>query len=127
MRTLDNKVTAIVGMFLMKKIAGDEFGVDISFPMQSNKVSNNYDWLPHNIDPNLPTPPEFEGVPVQKLGNKQQFYEDYMQGCRDHWGEKDAHHCDNTERDRIAMNIRQPKSMMVSILFGRLCDKLPEL
>jgi hypothetical protein len=120
MRTLDSKVTAIVSMFLWKQNVAEDFGVDVSFPMQSYNVSNNYDWLPHNIDPDVPTPPEYEGVPIQTLGDKQQFYEDYMQGCRDYWGENEGHHCDNTEKDRIEMNIRQPKSMVVSISFNRL-------
>ena len=42
-----------------------EYGVDVSFPIHRWKVSKNYDWLPHNQDPSLTTPKEYEGEPVQ--------------------------------------------------------------
>ena len=97
-------------------LGGDpSYGVDVSYPIRSSTVSTNYAWLPHNADPvNNPTPPEFEGVPVQMLGNIQEFYDDYMQGCRDHWGAL-GFECDNVERDRIQQNIDQPRSMVVRI------------
>jgi len=88
------------------------YGVDVSFPIHSKSVSTNYDWLPHNLNPGeVPTPQEFEGISVQVCGDRYKFYEEYMQGCRDHWEEK-AYACDNVESDRIKQNINQPQSMV---------------
>lgn len=88
-----------------------EYGVDVSFPMHRLKVSNNYDWLPHNVDPvNNPTPPEYKDMPIQYLGDRQSVYEKYVQGCRDHYS-KYASSCDSTEHERVAMGLRQPHSM----------------
>ncbi len=84
-----------------------EYGVDISFPIHNAKVSTNYPWLPHNVDPaNNPTPKEYENMPIQYLGNVQQRYDDFMQGCRDHYNKR-PRACDQTEKDRISMSLRQ--------------------
>jgi hypothetical protein len=48
------------------------------------------------------------------LVGRQQVYEDYMQGCRDHYN---GESCDAVEGDRIEMNIRQPQSMVVRLLW----------
>lgn len=45
------------------------------------------------------------------LGDRKQFYEDYMQGCRDYYGKK-AKACDSTEKDRLEMSLGQPQSMV---------------
>lgn len=101
-------------MLLVTASAEDDppvYGVDVSFPIQRHKVSNNYPWLPHNVDPaNNPTPPEYEGMPIQYLGNKEEFYDDFLQGCRDYY-KKYSHACDSTEYDRVEMSLRQPQSM----------------
>ena len=89
---------------------GASYGVDVSFPMHHGTVSTNYDYLPHNVDPSIPTPREFEDMPVQPLGNRQQFYQDFLQSCRDAFGAK-GKRCTQTEVDRIAMTLRQPQSM----------------
>mmetsp|Transcript_22394 Transcript_22394/g.38426 ORF Transcript_22394/g.38426 Transcript_22394/m.38426 type:complete len:493 (+) Transcript_22394:84-1562(+) len=95
------------------------YGVDVSFPHHHPRVSNNYDWLPHNnpafaspSHPNYaPLPEEFKEMPIQRLGNRQDFYDHFMEGCRNH--EKDeGDECDQTESDRIEMNLRQPQSMV---------------
>lgn len=95
------------------------YGVDVSFPHQHSKVSTNYDYLPHNdpkkssqTHPNYVSPPhEYKDMPVQRLGNRQDFYDTFMEGCRHH--ERSEHaKCDETERDRIDMNLRQPQSMV---------------
>lgn len=87
------------------------YGVDVSWPMQSHKISTNYAWLPHNVDPeNNPTPEEYKGMPIQMLGNKQKDYDEFLEGCRAHYP-KYARSCDSTERDRIEMSQRQPSSM----------------
>jgi len=90
-----------------------DYGVDVSWPIHRGEISNNYDWLPHNVDPeNNPVPKEYIGMPVQPLGDKQRFYDDFMQGCYDKYQKgKPGGTCDATERDRVAMSLRQPKDM----------------
>ena len=52
------------------------YWVDISYPITSLKVSDNYPWLPHNVDPeNNPTPERYKDMPLQIFGDKQTFYE----------------------------------------------------
>ena len=87
-----------------------EYGVDVSFPIHYASVSTNYEWLPHNQNPNVPTPKEYQDMAVQPLGNRQQFYKDFLQGCRDHFGSKGVR-CTQNELDRVAMSLRQPQSM----------------
>lgn len=76
-----------------------EYGVDISFPMHHASVSTNYPWLPHNVDKSKPTPNQYQGMPIQPLGNKQAAFEDYMQGCVDYYN-KNA----NGKGDRCTWN-----------------------
>lgn len=87
-----------------------QYGVDVSFPMHHAHVSTNYEWLPHNLDPSISTPKELEGMVVQPIGDRATFYKDFIQGCRDAFGAK-GNRCDQTEVDRISMNLRQPQSM----------------
>lgn len=65
------------------------YGVDCSFPIQHEELT------------------------CTELDRKQ-FYEEYMQGCRDSLGPKKEHACDVTEDDRIEMSLLQPQSMVVS-------------
>ena len=91
-----------------------EYGVDLSYPIHNAKTSSNFDWLPHNIDPeNNAVPANYRDMPVQYFGDKQSLYDESMQGCRDFYSHV-AYVCDQTEKDRIQMNLRQPKSMQVS-------------
>mmetsp|Transcript_29567 Transcript_29567/g.54519 ORF Transcript_29567/g.54519 Transcript_29567/m.54519 type:complete len:327 (+) Transcript_29567:119-1099(+) len=108
------------------------YGVDVSFPHHHDKVSTNYDWLPHNnpaySSPSHPnyqaTPAEFKEMPVQRLGNRQDFYDTFLEGCRNH--EKADHDaCDDTEKDRIDMNLRQPMSMVNYTEMGFVKVKAP--
>jgi len=109
------------------------YGVDVSFPHHHTTVSTNYDWLPHNnplyaspSHPNYISPPiEYKEMPVQRLGNRQDFYEHFLEGCRLHEG-SDAEECDTTERDRIDMNLRQPQSMVNYTEMGFSKLKAPE-
>lgn len=103
------------------------YGVDVSFPMhsKSRKVSNNYPWLPHNQDPSIPTPPEYEGMPVQCMGNKQAYYDRMIQGCMETYSEK-ASRCLETETDRIHMSLRQPKGMVNYTEHGFTKIRAPE-
>jgi prolyl 4-hydroxylase len=94
-----------------------EYGVDISFPMHYPNVSTNYPWLTHNVDSSLVVPTEYEGMPIQPLGNRQEFYNNMIQGCIDYYGDK-ADRCLVHEKDRIEMNLRQPQSMKNFTEFG---------
>ena len=47
------------------------------------------------------------------LPNKQQFYKEYMEGCR-HAYHPEGYRCDVSEDERIEMNLRQPASVFVS-------------
>lgn len=104
------------------------YAYDVSYPMFSKNVSTNYPWLRHNTDPdNHPTPKEYENVPIQPLGDRQTFYEKYMQGCRDFWGGKGKNgECDRYESQRIEHNIRQPPGMMNYTDVGYKKIKCPE-
>lgn len=85
------------------------YGVDVSFPIHRETVSNNYAWLPHNMDPeNNPTPRKYRGMPVQPLGDKQAFYDNFIKGCEKKYSKGP---CRSTERDRVAMSLRQPQAM----------------
>jgi hypothetical protein len=78
--------------------------------MQYEKITNNYPWLEHNTDPSLPVPEEYEGMVLQPLGDKRTMYDNYLEGCKKHFGKKGAR-CVQNELDRIAMTKRQPQSM----------------
>jgi hypothetical protein len=79
-----------------------------SFPMHQTNASKNYAWLPWNVDPSIPTPDEYIGMRVQPLGDRQQFYDDFIQGCVDFYGNR-GFTCLANEVERIAMDVRQPK------------------
>lgn len=95
-----------------------EYGVDISYPIHNAKVSKNYEWLPHNSkDSDVGVPYKYKGMPTQPLGDVQSRYDENIQGCRDRY-KNQAYSCDATESERIAMNLRQPKSMQNYTDFG---------
>jgi prolyl 4-hydroxylase len=96
--------------------------------MHHSSVSTNYPWLPHNVDPTLPVPDEYKNMPIQPLGNKQKLYEDYMQSCVDHYDKirGKGERCWETERDRIAMALRQPKCMYNYTKTGFMKMKAPD-
>lgn len=90
------------------------YGVDISFPMHYASVSTNYAWLPHNQQSAAEIPPQYKDMPVQPLGDMQSKYEHYIQGCVDFYnaqGKNKGDRCLTTERDRLAMSLRQPQSV----------------
>jgi len=94
-------------------VINTEYGVDVSWPIHHYKLSTNYVSLPHNVDPeNNPVPKKYAEMPVQPLGNKQKFYDDFMQGCYDKYQKgKKGGICDATERGRVDMSLVQPKDM----------------
>lgn len=111
----NNNQRAILFWFVvvvLVEVEAIDYGVDVSFPIHHGNVSTNYDFLPHNILPALyPTPHLYEDMPIQPLGNRQALYDDYMQGCVKKFGNK-AKKCWEFEKDRIAMSLRQPQSMI---------------
>lgn len=68
-----------------------EYGVDVSFPVHYPLTENA----------------------TNPLGDRKAFYQNFMDGCRKHYGDK-ANRCDEYERDRLVMSRRQPQSMVVS-------------
>lgn len=111
---LNLPLMAVAAALTLVVVAAEDepvYGVDVSWPIHHGKISTNYAWLPHNVDPaNNPTPPEYEGMPIQMLGNKQKDYDDFLEGCHKQYP-KYKQACDSTERDRVEMSIRQPASM----------------
>lgn len=91
------------------------YGVDVSFPQHHGEISDNFAWLPHNVDPaNNPTPANYKGKAIQYLGDKPKEYAEFMKGCNDHYGSpkgRGMSSCEITERDRVEMSFRQPSSM----------------
>ena len=101
------------------------YGIDVSFPIHK-RISTNYPWLPHNVDPdNNPTPKQYEDMPLQPLGDRQTLYNKHLSGCRSFYG-KDARQCDVYEYDRMLMNIRQPQSMQNYTDVGFLKTRAPQ-
>jgi len=88
------------------------YGVDTSFPMHGLSLSDNYDTLSHNIDPNLAIPAKYSHKSIQRLGDKNDFYNKFMKGCRDKYTKGRKGICDYTEEDRVAMTRRQPSGMI---------------
>ena len=71
------------------------YGVDNSFPIQ-----HSFDTINMNNNP-------LNGA------YKKIYYDNFLQGCRDYY-HPEGYKCDGSERDRIEMNLRQPRSMFVS-------------
>jgi prolyl 4-hydroxylase len=90
----------------------ETYGVDVSFPTH-NRVSTNYPFLPHNLDPDHHSiPPQFEHMPLQTQGDRQELYIQHLEGCRKAHEAVDPTKCDLFEWDRMIMNRRQPQSMV---------------
>lgn len=103
-----------------------EYGADVSFPSQHKNVTTNYPWLEHNTDHSSTMPKEYEGMVLQPLGERQTFYDNYIQGCIDHFGPKKAARCRQNEADRVAMTLRQPMSMQNYTKLGFKKIKTPK-
>jgi len=103
-----------------------EYGVDVSFPMHYLSLSTNYPWLSHNVDPDQnPVPNKYKEMPIQPLGNRQQFYDDFIKECADFYGKK-GNACYGVERDRMDMSLKQPQSMVNYTENGFKKIKCPE-
>jgi hypothetical protein len=103
-----------------------EYGVDVSFPIQYATVSDNYAWLPHNLDPSIPTPDRYKDMVVQTLGDRRGFYQEYIDGCREKFGKKGSR-CTQSEIDRMAMSLRQPQSMQVRSTMVQWMQQSPNI
>jgi hypothetical protein len=92
--------------------ATTSYGLDVSFPIHG-RVSTNYLHLDHNRDPSRwdSTPSQYQGMPIQPLGDRQQLYLNHLEGCRRAYAPLDSYKCDSFEYDRMIMNRRQPQSM----------------
>jgi hypothetical protein len=86
---------------------GVEYGVDVSFPIHHARVSTNYAWLDHTLDP--------KDMHIQPLGDRQSVYEESIEGCVEYYGE-DGPLCLQSEIERLQMNLHQPSSMRVSAI-----------
>jgi len=127
-------MTAMTGLrlmtfFMMSSVSFSQekpdYGVDLSYPMHQYDASTNYAWLPHNVDPSIPTPEKYQGMPVQILGDKDAFYDSLMKGC----GEQEKtteKRCRHNDESRVDMNFRQPKSMVNYTTTGYTKIKAPE-
>ena len=78
------------------------YGVDVSFPVHHRTFA-----------------------PDQPLGDRQKLYDDFMAGCRRHYG-SNGQACDNTEEDRVEMSKRQPSSMQVRVNKDCIFDDVNE-
>lgn len=77
------------GVAAQDGVAVNDYGVDCSFPVHSKEFRCDHPFA----------------------DDRKQAYEDFMQGCREHYAKK-GNRCDSTEEDRIRMSIRQPQSMV---------------
>jgi len=101
--------------------------------MHHDRVSTNYPWLPHNMDPSLPVPEEYKDMPLQPLGDVQSRYEQYIQGCVDYYNRKSPKdkpsrgiRCLEGEEQRIAMTLTQPQSVYNYTELGYTKIRAPE-
>lgn len=97
---LNNK--GLVHAGLVQEDGGAAYGVDVSFPIHHASVSTNFPWLLNSSNQS--------SQPLQVLGDRQSFYDDFLRRCR----QIDGRSCDETENTRIEMNLKQPASMVVS-------------
>jgi prolyl 4-hydroxylase len=86
-------VSLFASLLLTSLVQGQEtaeYGADVSFPVHHHG--------------------ELKDGP---LGDRREMYENFMQGCRDFYGDK-GDRCDLGERDRVEMSLRQAQSVVVS-------------
>jgi prolyl 4-hydroxylase len=100
---LSNAFVPSQGIDEVRDQEGSSYGLDVSFPIQTSRVSYNY---PERANP-------IPGMPVQPLGNRQEAYARHLDGCHKAYMAKGTSlQCDNFEYIRIIMNQRQPQSMV---------------
>ena len=70
----------------------------------------------YGVDNSFPIQHSFDDIKIKDNplnGDKKIYYDNFLQGCRDYY-HPEGYKCDDSERDRIEMNLRQPGSMFVS-------------
>ena len=70
----------------------------------------------YGVDNSFPIQHSFDTINIYNPLNgahKKIYYDNFLQGCRDYY-HPEGYKCDGSERDRIEMNLRQPRSMFVS-------------
>lgn len=70
-----------------------EYGADCSWPIFSTNFSCN-----------------------ERIGDRESVYNDFISKCHEYGGPKGAKLCDRTEMDRLEMNSKQPKAIVVRVL-----------
>jgi prolyl 4-hydroxylase len=106
--------TALLANTVLAQEEGADYGVDVSFPIHHRQISDNFAWLPHNVDPkNNKQPARYKDMVVQPLPGREELYQDFLSTCEKAFGSKGSR-CRMTEQDRIDMSLRQPQSMQVS-------------
>jgi hypothetical protein len=107
-----------ISLALNIKAQGSEYGLGVSFPIVSTRISDNYAWLPHNQNASIPVPDRYKGMPVQTLGDRKSIYRDFYQGCVEHYLNSDdpalSTMCYMSEKARFDQNKQQPANMTVS-------------
>jgi hypothetical protein len=82
---------AIFGIVASVSDAQGEYGLDCSWPIKSTDMKCG-----------------------DLLADRKAIYEEYMNGCRENWGERGAKRCNAAEAERLDMSVNQPRSMVVS-------------
>lgn len=78
-----------------------EYGADCSWPIFSTNFSCN-----------------------DRIGDRESVYHDFIDKCHAYGDPKGKKLCDRTERDRLEMNARQPKAIVVRAFVGRKVKSL---
>jgi hypothetical protein len=91
----------------MKSVSTLLLHIGICALVSSQEV--NYPW-DHSFPIYWPEDKLLDG-PLGSAASRREFYQEFMQGCREHEGIK-ANRCDLNERDRLAMTRRQAVSMV---------------
>lgn len=96
--------------------------------MHHAKVSTNYPWLPHNVDPTVQVPNEYKDMVLQPLGDVQSRHDAYMQACFDHYQQKNGkgERCYDYESDRVALMLEQPRNMINFTYNGYSMTRIPD-
>ena len=91
MKTSSCLFCLLVGSALGNAQETADYGTDVSFPIHHAQIKDG------------------------PLGDRSKIYEHFMDGCRKEFPKKKSK-CDEGEKGRIAMNLRQAQSMVVRLI-----------
>jgi hypothetical protein len=97
--------------------------------MHHDEASSNYPWLPHNVNPTYyPIPDRYRDMVLQPLGNVQERYHRYMEGCFNYWEKQSGKGglCYDYDADRIDMVSKQPHSVRNYTAIGYKLTRAPQ-